>query len=90
MVEEDKKPTDHDEGVRCDAERLTNSAVVQVYDVVIEEGLPYGILVNGLAQVLLHMPYGDLATLLYHFCDPGREVDEQDLHDLQEQKNIGS
>ncbi|KAB8071295.1 hypothetical protein BDV29DRAFT_159594 [Aspergillus leporis] len=43
-------------------------------------------LTNGLARVLLHVPYEDPTTLLYHFCEPNTEIDEEDLQDLRQPK----
>lgn len=68
--------TDLAKKLQYNAEILANSAVVQVYDMMIEEGRTYSILTNGLAQVLLYVPYNDLATLYYHLYEPNREIDE--------------
>lgn len=83
MVQEEKKPTEDAEKIRYDAERLASLAVVEIYHLMIEEGLLYAVLANVLVQIL-HVPYDDSATLLFHVCDPGREVDKEDLRDLQE------
>lgn len=45
----------------------------------IEEGCANAILTNGLARVLLHMPYDDPATLLYYLYEPNKEVDKEEL-----------
>jgi hypothetical protein len=62
-------PTDPVEGLQ-----YKTPALVQTYDVMIEEGLPYAILTNGLAQVLLFVPSDDLGALYYQLCEPNREV----------------
>lgn len=76
LVQKSHIPTDPAEKLQYNAEVLVNSAVVQAYDVMIEEGRAYSILTNGLARVLLHVPYDDPATLYYHLCEPNKEIDE--------------
>ncbi|KAJ5294565.1 hypothetical protein N7508_009386 [Penicillium antarcticum] len=83
MVNCNTVPTDPVEKLRYNAKRLVDSAIVQTYDVMIEEGRADAILTNGLARVLLHVPYDDPATLLYHFCEPHTEIDEEDLQNLR-------
>ncbi|KAJ5471927.1 hypothetical protein N7539_008496 [Penicillium diatomitis] len=78
-------PTDPVEKLRYNAERLVDSAIVQAYDVMIEEGRADAILTNGLARVL-HVPYNDPATLLYHFCEPHTEINGEDLLNLRQPK----
>lgn len=41
----------------------------------IQEGLEYSYLTNGIARVLLRVPRDDPTTLYYFFCDPHNEVD---------------
>lgn len=41
----------------------------------IQEGLEYSYLTNGVARVLLRVPRDDPTTLYYFFCDPHNEVD---------------
>ncbi|CAI7646939.1 unnamed protein product [Penicillium bialowiezense] len=76
-------PTDPVEKIQYNAEILTASALVQAYDVMIEEGLAYAILTNGPARVLLYVPHDDPATLNYQFCDPNTEIVD-DAHSLQQ------
>ncbi|KAF4467278.1 kinase-like domain [Fusarium albosuccineum] len=85
LVQNDTIPTDPTEKLQYNAERLTNSAVVQVYDVMIKEGCAYSTLTNGLARVLLHVPHDDPATLYYHLCEPNREIDGEDEQSMQQQ-----
>jgi serine/threonine protein kinase len=86
MVKCNTVPTDPVEKLRYNAERLVDSAMVQANDVMIEEGRADAILTNGLARVLLHVPYDDPATLLYHFCEPHTEIDGEDLQNLRQPK----
>ncbi|KAL4994947.1 hypothetical protein BDV10DRAFT_142818 [Aspergillus recurvatus] len=86
MVKCNTVPTDPMEKLRYNAERLVVSAIVQAFDVMIEEGRADAILTNGLTRVLLHVPYEDPTTLLYHFCEPNTEIDEEDLQDLRQPK----
>lgn len=39
----------------------------------IQEGLEYSYVTNGVARVLLRVPYDDPSTLYYFFCDPNGE-----------------
>ncbi|KAJ6003894.1 hypothetical protein N7540_013176 [Penicillium herquei] len=74
MVRSNKIPTDQDAKLRYNAERLVCSAIVQEYHVMIQEGLEYSYLTNGIARVLLRVPQDDPSTLYYFFCDPHNEV----------------
>lgn len=47
-------------------------------------GRPDAISTNGLARVLLHVHYGDPATLLYRLCEPNREIGEENRHSTAE------
>lgn len=78
LVKRNTIPTDPEEKLRYNAERLVNSAIVQEYHVMIEEGREYSYVTNGLARVLLYVPYDDPSTLYYYLCEPNREVDGQD------------
>ena len=75
MVRSNKIPTDQDAKLRYNAERLVCSAIVQEYHVMIQEGLEYSYLTNGIARVLLRVPQDEPTTLYYFFCDPHSEVD---------------
>ena len=44
----------------------------------IQKGLEYLYLTNGLALVLLHVPYDEPGTLYYHLCKPNMEIDLDD------------
>ncbi|KAJ5742397.1 uncharacterized protein N7511_011416 [Penicillium nucicola] len=74
MVRSNKLPTDQEAKMKYNAERLVCSAVVQEYHVMIQEGLEYSYLTNGLSRVLLRVPRDQPSTLYYFFCDPHREV----------------
>ncbi|KAJ5544138.1 hypothetical protein N7494_005417 [Penicillium frequentans] len=74
MVRSNKIPTEHDAKLRYNAERLVCSAIVQEYHVMIQEGLEYSYLTNGITRVLLRVPQDEPTTLYYFFCDPHNEV----------------
>ncbi|KAJ5779256.1 hypothetical protein N7457_006976 [Penicillium paradoxum] len=74
VVKRNTIPTDPVEKLQYNAELLSTSALVQTYDVMIEEGRAYAILTNGLARVLLYVPCDNPTTLYYHLCEPNREV----------------
>ncbi|KAJ5087271.1 hypothetical protein N7456_010887 [Penicillium angulare] len=86
MVHCDIIPTDHTKKLQYNAEQLVTSAITQTYDVMIQEGCAHGILTNGLARVLLHIPYDDPTTLLYHLCEPNNEIKRDDKLAFQESK----
>ena len=44
----------------------------------IQEGLEYSYVTNGLALVLLRVPYEDPGTLYCHLCEPNLEVNPKD------------
>ncbi|PYI00028.1 hypothetical protein BO71DRAFT_85 [Aspergillus ellipticus CBS 707.79] len=71
VVQPDRVPTEEPEKSRYHAERLVGSAIVQEFHVMIQEGLEYSYLTNGLMDVLLWVPYDDLTTLYYDLGDPG-------------------
>jgi hypothetical protein len=73
MVRSNKITTDHAEKLKYNAERLVCSAIVQEYHVMIQEGLEYSYITNGVARVLLRVPYDDPSTLYYFLCDPNSE-----------------
>ncbi|KAK1140998.1 hypothetical protein N8T08_009655 [Aspergillus melleus] len=70
VVQPDRVPTEEPEKSRYHAERLVGSAIVQEFHVMIQEGLEYSYLTNGLMDVQLWVPY-DPTTLYYHLGDPG-------------------
>lgn len=74
IVRSNKIPTDQDAKLRYNAERLVCSAIIQEYHVMIQEGLEYSYLTNGIARVLLRVPQDEPTTLYYFFCDPLSEV----------------
>lgn len=75
MVKSNKIPTGKDAKLRYNAERLVCSAIVQEYHVMIQEGLEFSYVTNGIARVLLRVPHDDPSTLYYFLCDPNSEVD---------------
>ncbi|CAG8091249.1 unnamed protein product [Penicillium salamii] len=74
MVRSNKITTDQEAKLKHNAERLVCSAIVQEYHVMIQEGLEYSYLTNGLSRVLLRVPHDQPSTLYYFFCDPHNEV----------------
>ncbi|PYI33130.1 hypothetical protein BP00DRAFT_414113 [Aspergillus indologenus CBS 114.80] len=70
IVERDTVPTEEPQKSRYNAARLAGSAIVQEFHVMIQEGLTYSYLTNGLVDVQLWVPYDDPTTLYYHLGDP--------------------
>ncbi|EER23262.1 hypothetical protein CPC735_046320 [Coccidioides posadasii C735 delta SOWgp] len=75
IVESNIIPTGGTEKLRYNATRLAGSAIVQEYHVMIQEGLEYSYLSTGLANVQLHVPFDDPATLYYDLGEPNLDVD---------------
>ncbi|KAF4222110.1 hypothetical protein CNMCM5878_006705 [Aspergillus fumigatiaffinis] len=71
LVQPDRVPTEEPEKSRYNAAWLVGSAIVQEFHVMIQEGLEYSYLTNGLIDVQLWMPYDDPRTLYYNLGDPG-------------------
>ncbi|KAF4154937.1 hypothetical protein KXV55_002810 [Aspergillus fumigatus] len=71
VVQPDRVPTEEPEKSRYNAAWLVGSAIVQEFHVMIQEGLEYSYLTNGLMDVQLWVPYDDPRTLYYHLGDPG-------------------
>ncbi|KAL4759745.1 uncharacterized protein BDW70DRAFT_151458 [Aspergillus foveolatus] len=70
VVEPDTIPTEEPKKARYNAARLVGSAIVQEFHVMIQEGLEYSYLTNGLIDVQLWVPYDDPCTLYYDLGDP--------------------
>ncbi|KAL4945863.1 hypothetical protein BDV06DRAFT_183947 [Aspergillus oleicola] len=83
MVKSNKIPTNQEAKLRFNAEQLACSAIVQEYHVMIQEGLEYSYVTNGIARVLLHVPKDNPSTLYYFFCDPNSELDLEVNHTSQ-------
>ncbi|KAJ5768136.1 hypothetical protein N7533_000719 [Penicillium manginii] len=77
LVRSNKIPTGQEAKLRYNAERLVCSAIVQEYHVMIQEGLEYSYVTNGITRVLLRVPRDKPTTLYYFFCDPNSEVDPE-------------
>ncbi|KAL4924395.1 uncharacterized protein BDV17DRAFT_213208 [Aspergillus undulatus] len=77
MVKSNKIPTSQEAKLKYNAERLACSAIVQEYHVMIQEGLEYSYVTNGIARVLLRVPQENPSTLYYFFCDPNSELDPE-------------
>jgi hypothetical protein len=78
VVKSKSIPAEGLERLRHNAARLTGSAVVQEYHVMIEAGLEYSYLTNGLALVLLGFDYDEPGTLYYNLCEPNMEIGQED------------
>ncbi|KAJ5273118.1 hypothetical protein N7478_008243 [Penicillium angulare] len=72
VVRKDSETTaaESSEKIQHDAERTVGAVLTQVYDDMICQGLEYSWITNGLALVLLHIPYNEPSTLEYFLCDP--------------------
>ncbi|PWY66093.1 hypothetical protein BO70DRAFT_366579 [Aspergillus heteromorphus CBS 117.55] len=84
VVAPDSIPTQEPEKLRYNAARLTGSALVQEFYVMIQKGLEYSYITNGLAVVLLRVPYDNPTTLYYHLCEPNKEVNPEDDQSFQQ------
>lgn len=84
VVAPDSVPTEEPEKLRYNAARLTGSALVQEFHVMIQEGLEYSYLTNGLAVVLLRVLYNDPTTLYYHLFEPNMEANPEDDQSFQQ------
>ncbi|KAK2794471.1 hypothetical protein FQN50_009903 [Emmonsiellopsis sp. PD_5] len=78
VVRPNSIPTEESAKLAYNAAWLTGSAITQEYHVMIQEGLEYSYLTNGLALVLLRVPYDEPSTLYYHLCEPNMEIDLND------------
>lgn len=71
VVQPDRVPTEEPEKSRYTAAWLVGYAIVQELHAMIQDGLEYSYLTNGLIDVQLWVPYDDPRTLYYHLGDPG-------------------
>ena len=60
------------------SERIAGAVIAQEFDVMIQEGLEYSYVTNGLALILLRVPLENPGTLYYHLCEPSLEVNPED------------
>ncbi|KAJ5714337.1 uncharacterized protein N7483_011518 [Penicillium malachiteum] len=81
-----KIPQEEASKLKYNIEKLACSALVQEYHVMIQEGLQYSWLTNGIARVLLRIPYDEPGTLQYFFCDPNGELKGEIRQNFQEPK----
>lgn len=86
MVRSNKIPTSQEAKLRYNAERLVCSALVQEYHVMIQEGLEYSYVTNGITRVLLRVPHDDPSTLYYFLCDPNSDVNSDVENSFQQPK----
>ncbi|KUL81296.1 hypothetical protein ZTR_09231 [Talaromyces verruculosus] len=73
VVNRNEIPVEKNAKLIYNAEQLANSVLAQEYHVMIQEGLEYSYITNGLALVLLRVPYDDPSTLYYFPCEPNME-----------------
>ncbi|KAJ5562929.1 hypothetical protein N7461_001690 [Penicillium sp. DV-2018c] len=86
MIRSNKIPTEPEERVRYNAERLVCAVLTQEYHVMIRDGLEYSYVTNGIARVLLRVPHDTPGTLYYFLCDPNSELGPEVGHSSQLQK----
>ncbi|EFE44797.1 hypothetical protein TRV_00469 [Trichophyton verrucosum HKI 0517] len=79
VVQLDAIPTEGNAKLLYNAEQMTASTLVQEFHVMINEGLEFSYITNGLAYVLLRVYDNDPTTLYYYFCNPNKEVDSDTL-----------
>uniref|UniRef100_A0A093XUJ6 Reticulocyte-binding protein 2 like a n=1 Tax=Talaromyces marneffei PM1 TaxID=1077442 RepID=A0A093XUJ6_TALMA len=81
VVNRNEIPVEKNAKLIYNAEQLANSVLAQEYHVMIQEGLEYSYITNGLALVLLRVPYHDPSTLYYYPCEPNREIPDEELQE---------
>jgi hypothetical protein len=84
VVNRNEIPVEKNAKLIYNAEQLANSVLAQEYHVMIQEGLEYSYITNGLALVLLHVPYHNPSTLYYYPCEPNRDVNMDDSASFQQ------
>ncbi|CEL11916.1 hypothetical protein ASPCAL15010 [Aspergillus calidoustus] len=84
VVKPDTVPVDEAEKLRYNAEQLIGSVLTQEYHAMLQEGVGNSYIINGLAQVLLHIPYDDPSTLFYYPCEPNMDVRVEDDQSFQQ------
>ncbi|KAF3398939.1 hypothetical protein DPV78_006392 [Talaromyces pinophilus] len=84
VVNRNEIPVEKNAKLIYNAEQLANSVLAQEYHVMIQEGLEYSYITNGLALVLLRVPYDDPSTLYYFPCEPNKEVNVDDSASFQQ------
>ncbi|RDH33726.1 hypothetical protein BDQ94DRAFT_159432 [Aspergillus welwitschiae] len=77
IVNTRKIPTGQEDRKMYDAAVLTGSAVVQVYHVMIMNGLEYSYVSTGLALIMLRVPSEHPGTLYYRLSEPNSELASQ-------------
>ncbi|EFQ98815.1 hypothetical protein MGYG_01830 [Nannizzia gypsea CBS 118893] len=82
VVQRDTSELKGDDKLRYNAEQITASTLVQEFHVMINEGLEFSYVTNGLVYVMLHVRRGDPNTLYYHLCNPNTEVNQGDTQIL--------
>ncbi|KAL4938515.1 hypothetical protein BDV06DRAFT_200776 [Aspergillus oleicola] len=70
IVKPNTTPQEEPEKSKYQSARLVGSAIVQEFHVMLQEGLEYSCLTNGLMDVQLRVPFDDPGTLYYDLGDP--------------------
>ncbi|KAL1976106.1 hypothetical protein VTN31DRAFT_2388 [Thermomyces dupontii] len=78
VVQQDKIPTDKDEKAKRNAEMLTGSTLAQEYDVMLQEGLEFSYISNGLAYVFLQVRKDEPGTLYFYRSEPNMDMVQGD------------
>ncbi|KAF7158979.1 hypothetical protein CNMCM6106_005933 [Aspergillus hiratsukae] len=78
VANQDRIPIEEAAKMRYNAQQLVGAALVQEYHVMIQEGLAFSYLTNGLALVLLYVPEYNPGTLFYYLCEPNSDVHGED------------
>ncbi|DAA77115.1 TPA_exp: Uncharacterized protein A8136_6881 [Trichophyton benhamiae CBS 112371] len=80
IVNVDSVPKEGKDKLVHNAYVLTGSAIVQEYHVMLQEGLEYSYLTNGLAVVLLRVPRDTPEVVYYHMCEPNEDIKPATAH----------
>ncbi|EZF35583.1 hypothetical protein H109_07358 [Trichophyton interdigitale MR816] len=80
IVNVDSVPKEGDDKLVHNAYVLTGSAIAQEYHVMLQEGLEYSYLTNGLAVVLLRVPRDTPEVVYYHLCEPKHDIKPENAH----------
>jgi hypothetical protein len=70
IVEPDTTPAEVPEKSKYNTARLVGAAIVEEFHVMVQEGLEYPYLTNGLMDVQLWLPFDDPGILYYDLGDP--------------------
>ncbi|EEQ35329.1 hypothetical protein McanCB56680_004681 [Microsporum canis] len=83
VVQRGPMPKEENAKLKCIAEQISASVLVQEFDVMINEGLEYSYITNGLAYVLLYVDRNEPEVLYYFHCEPNLDVEPTNVRILQ-------